>query len=152
MEERKSSRAHPHFVLGSSPFRIPFPAPCALHFIGFTNSNQWFPEEGGEQLAPEIKGMILYFIRSIHAVCNLSLCGIFLMILGFIRGVYAVYFRWQNDLSHIIVWFAIFCMVKCTESRAHLHQTILSWIIVEWIIKIIWNSHAIKILYQWIVL
>ena len=40
MEERKSNRAHPHFVLGSSPFRIPFSAPCALRFIGFTNNNQ----------------------------------------------------------------------------------------------------------------
>ena len=40
MEEGKSSRAHPHFVLDSSPFRIPFPAPCAPHFAGFTNSNQ----------------------------------------------------------------------------------------------------------------
>ena len=27
MEEGKSSRAHPHFVLDSSPFRLPFPAP-----------------------------------------------------------------------------------------------------------------------------
>ena len=51
MEERKSSRAHPHFVLGSSPFCLPFPAPCASHFIGFTNSNQWLLEEGGEVLA-----------------------------------------------------------------------------------------------------
>ena len=47
--------------------------------------------------------MIMDFIRSAHAVCNLSLGGIFLMILDFIRGVYEVYFRWQNDLSHIIV-------------------------------------------------
>ena len=93
MEERKSSRAYPHFVLGSSPFRIPSPAPCALHFIGFTNSNLWFIEEGGELLAPETKGMIFRLIRDAHAVCNLSLCGIFLVILDFIRGVYAVYFR-----------------------------------------------------------
>ena len=103
MEEGKSSRAHPHFVLGSSPFRIPFPVPCAPCYIGFTNNNQWLLEEGGEKLTSEIKGMILDFIRSIHAVCNLSLCGIFLVILDFIRGVHAVYFRWQNDLSHIIV-------------------------------------------------
>ena len=103
MEERKSSRAHPYFVLGSSPFRLPFPAPCVLRFAGFTNSNQWLLEEGGEQLASEINGMIMDFIRGIHAVCNLSPCGIFLMILDFIRGVYAVYFRWQNDLSQIIV-------------------------------------------------
>ena len=47
MEERKSSRAYPHFVLDSSSFRIPFPAPCALRFIGFTNNNQWLLEEGG---------------------------------------------------------------------------------------------------------
>ena len=40
MEEGKSSRAHPHFVLDSSPFRIPFPAPCALYFAGFTISNR----------------------------------------------------------------------------------------------------------------
>ena len=152
MEERKSSRVHPHFVLGSSPFRIPSPPPCALLFAGFTNSNQWFIEEGGEKLASEIKGMLMDFIRGIHAVCNLSLCGIFLVILDFIRGVYAVYFRWQNDLSHIIVWFAIFCMVKCTESRAHLHQIILSLIIVGWMMKVIWNCHAIKILCQWILL
>ena len=47
--------------------------------------------------------MILDFIRGSNAVCNFSLCGIFLMILDFIRGVHAVYFRWQNDLCHIIV-------------------------------------------------
>ena len=45
--------------------------------------------------------MKLDFIRGAHAVCNLSLCGIFLVILDFIRGVYAVYFRWQNDLRQI---------------------------------------------------
>ncbi len=68
MEEGKGSRVHPHFVLGSSPFRLPFPAPCAPCFIGFTNSNQWFLEERGEVLASEIKGMILDFIRGAHAV------------------------------------------------------------------------------------
>ena len=47
--------------------------------------------------------MILDFIRGVHAVCNLSLCGIFLMILDFIRGGHAVDFRKQNDLRHIIV-------------------------------------------------
>ena len=47
--------------------------------------------------------MILDFIRGVHAVCNLSLCGIFLMILDFIRGVHAVDLRRQNDLRHIIV-------------------------------------------------
>lgn len=51
MEEGKSSSVHSHFVLNSSPFRIPFLAPCAPHFIGFTNSNQWLLEEGGEVLA-----------------------------------------------------------------------------------------------------
>lgn len=40
MEEGKSRLIHSHFMLGSSPFRIPFPAPCALRFIGFTNGNQ----------------------------------------------------------------------------------------------------------------
>ena len=103
MEEGKSSRAYPHFVLGSSPFRLPFPARCSPRSAAFTNNNQCFPEEGGEKLASEIKGMLMDFIRGAHAVCNLSLCGIFLVILDFIRGVYAVYFRWQNDLSHIIV-------------------------------------------------
>jgi len=39
MEEGESSRVHPHFVLDSSPFRIPFSAPCAPRFIGFTNGN-----------------------------------------------------------------------------------------------------------------
>ena len=68
MEEGKSSRVHPHFVLNSSPFRLPFPAPCALHFAGFTNSNLWFIEEGGEKLASEIKGMILRLIGSVHVV------------------------------------------------------------------------------------
>ena len=81
MKEGKSSRAHPHFVLGSSPFRIPFPAPCAPHFIGFTNNNLWFIEEGGEKLASEIKGMILGLIGSVHVVD----------------------LRRQNDLSQIIV-------------------------------------------------
>ena len=47
--------------------------------------------------------MILDFIRGVHAVCNLSLCDIFLMILDFIRGIHALDFRRQNDLSHIIV-------------------------------------------------
>ena len=68
MEEGKSSRAYPHFVLGSSPFRIPFPALCSPCFIGFTNSNRWFIEEGGEKLASEIKGMILGLIGSVHVV------------------------------------------------------------------------------------
>ena len=68
MKEGKSSRAHPHFVLGSSPFRLPFPAPFSPRFIGFTNSNQWLLEEGGEQLTPKIKGMILDFIRGGYAV------------------------------------------------------------------------------------
>ena len=81
MEEGKSSRAHPHFVLGSSPFRIPFPAPFFPHFIGFTNSNHWILEEGGEELVSEIKGMIM----------------------DFIRGVHVVDLRRQNDLSQIIV-------------------------------------------------
>ena len=93
MEEGKRSRVHSHFLLGSSPFRLPFPVSCSPRSAGFTNNNQWFIEEGGEKLASEIKGMILDFIRSIHAVCNLSLCGIFLVILDFIRGVHAVDFR-----------------------------------------------------------
>ena len=46
MEEVKGSRAHPHFVLGSSPFCIPFPASCSPRFIGFTNNNQRLLEEG----------------------------------------------------------------------------------------------------------
>ena len=59
MEKGKRSCVHSHFQLGSSPFCIPFPAPCALRFIGFTNNNQWLLEEGEEELASEIKGMIL---------------------------------------------------------------------------------------------
>ena len=51
MEKGKRSRVHSHFLLGSSPFRLPFSAPCALRFIGFTNGNQWFLEEGREVLA-----------------------------------------------------------------------------------------------------
>ena len=81
MEERKSSRVHPHFVLDSSPFRIPFPAPCAPRSAGFTNNNQWLLEEGGEELASEINGMILGLIDSVHVVD----------------------LRRQNDLSQIIV-------------------------------------------------
>ena len=76
MEEGKSSRAHPHFVLDSSPFRIPFPAPCAPRFAGFTNNNQWLLEEGGEELVSEIKGMIMDFIRGGHAVPNFFRHGI----------------------------------------------------------------------------
>lgn len=70
MEERKSSRVHSHFTQSSSPFRLPFPAPCAPRFAAFANSNQWFIEEGGEQLAPETKGMIFRLIRDVHAVPN----------------------------------------------------------------------------------
>ena len=40
MEEGESSRVHPHFVLDSSPCRIPFPAPSAARSAGFTNNNQ----------------------------------------------------------------------------------------------------------------
>lgn len=68
MEERKRCRAHPHFVLDSSPFRLPFPVSCSPRSAGFTNNNQWFIEEGGEKLASEIKGMILDFIRSVHTL------------------------------------------------------------------------------------
>ena len=68
MEEGKSSCAHSHFQLGSSPFRIPFPVSCSPRFIGFTNGNQWLLEEGGEKLASEIKGMILGLIGSVHVV------------------------------------------------------------------------------------
>ena len=51
MEEGKSSRVHSHFAQSSSPFRLPFPAPCSSRFIGFTNGNLCFIEEGGEVLA-----------------------------------------------------------------------------------------------------
>lgn len=81
MEEGKRSCVHSHFMQSSSPFRIPFPAPCALRFIGFTNNNQWLLEERGEELASEIKGMILGLIGSVHVVD----------------------LRRQNDLSQIIV-------------------------------------------------
>ena len=70
MEEGKSSRSYSHFVQDSSPFRLPFPAPCALRSAAFADSNQWFLEERGEVLASEIKGMILDFIRGSHAVPN----------------------------------------------------------------------------------
>ena len=40
MEERKSSRAHPQFVVGLLPFRLPFPAPFSPRSAAFTNSNQ----------------------------------------------------------------------------------------------------------------
>ena len=81
MEEGKRSRVHPHFMQSASPFRIPFPAPCASRSAGFTISNLWFIEEGGEELASEIKGMILGLIGSVHVVD----------------------LRIQNDLSQIIV-------------------------------------------------
>ena len=68
MEEGKSSRVHSHFAQSSSPFRLPFPAPCAPRFIVFTNSNLWFIEEGGEKLASEIKGMLMDFIRGVHTL------------------------------------------------------------------------------------
>lgn len=81
MEEGKRSCVYSHFLLGSSPFRIRFPAPCAPCFIGFTNNNQWLLKERGEELASEIKGMILGLIGSVHVVD----------------------LRRQNDLSQIIV-------------------------------------------------
>ena len=68
MEEGISSRAYPHFVLDSSPFRLPFPAPCSPRSAAFTNSNQWFLEERGEVLASEIKGVIFRLIRDVYAV------------------------------------------------------------------------------------
>lgn len=76
MEEGKRSLIHSHFMQSSSPFRLPFSAPCAPCFIGFTNGNQWLLEEEGEQLASEIKKMILHFIRSAHAVPNFFRHGI----------------------------------------------------------------------------
>lgn len=81
MEEGKRSRVHSHFLLCSSPFRIPFPAPCAPRSAAFANNNQRLLEEGGEKLASEIKGMILGLIGSVHVVD----------------------LRIQNDLSQIIV-------------------------------------------------
>jgi len=91
------------FRAGFFAFSPPISSPFAPHSAGSTNNNQWFIEEGGELLASETKGMLMDFIRGAHAVCNLSLCGIFLMILDFIRGVHAVDLRRQNDLRHIIV-------------------------------------------------
>ena len=70
MEEGKRSHIHSHFTQSPSPFRLPFPVPCAPRFAAFANSNQWFIEEGGEQLAPETKGMIFRLIRDVHAVPN----------------------------------------------------------------------------------
>lgn len=51
MEEGKRNCVHSHFVLDSSPFRIPFPVSCSPCFIGFTNNNQRLLEERGEVLA-----------------------------------------------------------------------------------------------------
>ena len=68
MEEGKRSCVHSHFTQSSSPFRLPFPVSCAPHFIGFTNNNLRFPEEGGEKLASEIKGMVLGLIGSVHVI------------------------------------------------------------------------------------
>ena len=38
------------------------PALCFPRFAGFTNSDLWFPEEGGEWLAMEMEEVILRLI------------------------------------------------------------------------------------------
>ena len=43
-----------HQRLSASP-----PALCFPRFAGFTNSDLWFPEEGGEWLAMEMEGLVL---------------------------------------------------------------------------------------------
>ena len=62
-------------------FASRFQSHALPRFIVFTNSDLWFIEEGGEELASEIKRMILGLIGSIHVVD----------------------LRRQNDLSQIIV-------------------------------------------------
>ena len=68
MEEGKSSRVPSYFAPRLQPIFTPSSAPCSPRSAGFINSNQWFLEEGGEQLTPKIKGMILDFIRGGYAV------------------------------------------------------------------------------------
>ena len=52
MKEGKRSRVHSHFMLGSSPSRLPFPVSCSPCSAAFTNNNQRLLEERGEELAP----------------------------------------------------------------------------------------------------
>ena len=48
-------------LLSASP-----PALCFPHFAGSTNSDLWFPEEGGEQLAFEMEEVVLLVIGDIN--------------------------------------------------------------------------------------
>jgi len=57
MEERERNKASP-------------PAPCFSDSASFTNSNLWFPEEGGEWLVVEMKGIVCGLIRSVDIVNN----------------------------------------------------------------------------------
>ena len=38
------------------------PALCFPRFAGFTNSDLWFPEEGGEQLVMEMEEVVLELV------------------------------------------------------------------------------------------
>ena len=70
MKEGKRSCVHRYFAPSLQSLFTFSSASCALCSAAFTNSNQWFIEEGGEKLASEIKGIILDFIRGAHAVPN----------------------------------------------------------------------------------
>ena len=52
----------------ASPLTLCFP-----RFASFTNSDLWFPEEGGEQLAVEMEEVILRLIRNVNMVDNKAL-------------------------------------------------------------------------------
>ncbi|WP_278484136.1 hypothetical protein [Segatella salivae] len=57
MEERERNKASP-------------PALCFPRFASFTNSDLWFPEEGGKWLVVEMKGIVCDLIRSVDIVNN----------------------------------------------------------------------------------
>ena len=76
MEEGKRSCVPSYFALCLQPLFTLSSAPCALCSAAFANNNQWLLEEGGEQLASEINGMVLHFISSAHTVPNVFGHGI----------------------------------------------------------------------------
>ena len=51
MEEGKGSCVPSYFALCLQPLFTLSSAPCSLRSAAFTNSNQWFLEKGGEELA-----------------------------------------------------------------------------------------------------
>ena len=106
----------PLFRAGFFAFSHPISSPLRSLFHRFHKQQPMVPQRGRREIGLKIKGMIFRLIRDVHAVCNFSLCGLFLMILDFIRGIHAVDFRRQNDLCQIIVWFDVFYAVKCRRS------------------------------------